>query len=58
MTYLQELHFEDMKQHIEEKEELTQKIEALTEWCSQSVWKRTRPFVLPKESKDGVVSEF
>lgn len=45
MTYLQELHFEDMKQHIEEKEELKQKIEALTAWCSQPVWKRTSSFV-------------
>ena len=58
MTYLQELHFEDMKQHIEEKEELKQKIEALTEWCSQPVWKRTTSFVLPKEPEDRFVSEF
>ena len=58
MTYLQELHFEDMKQHIEEKEELKQKIEALTGWCSQPVWKRTTSFVLPKEPEDRFVSEF
>lgn len=58
MISLQELHFEDMKQHIEEKEELKQKIEALTEWCSQPVWKRTTSFVLPKEPEDRFVSEF
>ena len=58
MISLQELHFEDMKQHIEEKEELKQKIEALTEWCSQPVWKRTPSFVLPKEPEDRFVSEF
>jgi len=58
MKSLQELHFEDMKQHIEEKEELKQKIEALTEWCSQPVWKRTTSFVLPKEPEDRFVSEF
>ena len=58
MISLQELHFEDMKQHIEEKEELKQKIEALIGWCSQPVWKRTPSFVLPKEPEDRFVSEF
>jgi len=47
-----------MESDAREKEELKQKIEALTEWCSQPVWKRTSAFVLPKEDEEDFVSEF
>ena len=47
-----------MASDAREKEELKQKIEALTEWCSQPVWKRTSAFVLPKGSEDEFVNEF
>jgi len=47
-----------MASDAREKEELKQKIDALTEWCSQPVWKRTSAFVLPKGSEDEFVNEF
>jgi lipoate synthase len=46
------------KSHIKENNELKQKIDALTEWCSQPLWKRTSAFVFPKESMDEIISEF
>ena len=58
MASIQELHIEDMKKQLQEKEELKQKIDALTEWCSQPVWKRTSAFVLPKAPEEEFVSEF
>lgn len=48
---LEAKHEAENKLQAQEKEELKHKIDALTEWCSQSAWKRTRAFVLPKESE-------
>jgi hypothetical protein len=46
------------KSHVQEKNELKKEIDALTEWCSQPLWKRTSAFVFPKESVDEIISEF
>jgi hypothetical protein len=36
---------EDMISHLQDKEQWKQKIDALSEWCSQPLWKRTNAFV-------------
>jgi len=54
---LQAKQAEDMISYLQEKEQWKQKIDALTEWCSQPLWKRTSAFVFPKELEDGFVSD-
>jgi hypothetical protein len=57
-TYIKRLEANITALQSKEKDELKQQIDALTEWCSQPLWKRSSAFVMPEESNCDFISEF
>ena len=57
-TYIKRLEANITALQSKEKDGLKQKIDALTEWCSQPLWKRSSAFVMPEESNCEFISEF
>lgn len=57
-TYIKRLEANITALQSKEKDGLKQQIDALTEWCSQPLWKRSSAFVMPEESNCEFISEF